>query len=174
VIWKISSAGTVSLVAGIKNVCGYNGDGKQATQADLNFPWGLALDSTGDLYIADGANNLVRKVNTSGVISTIAGTGTCGFSGDGGAAISAKLCSPVGLALDTAGNFYIGDYGNLRVRSVNSGGTISTFAGTGNRGYNGNGLLASKTNIDGPTGFALKSDIVYAVDNIQCRVRKIH
>jgi trimeric autotransporter adhesin len=174
VVWKISSAGAVSLVAGVKNVCSYNGDGKKATLADLNSPWGLALDSTGNLYIADSLNHRVRKVNTSGVISTIAGTGTCGFSGDGGAATSAKLCSPVGLTLDTTGNFYVGDYGNLRVRTINSGGTISTFAGTGNRGYNGSGLLATKTNIDGPTGFALSSNIVYAVDNVQCRVRKIH
>ena len=173
-VWKVSAAGAVSLVAGVQGVCGFNGDGIQATQADLNAPYGLALDSTGNLYIADSLNNRVRKVNTTGVISTTAGTGTCGFSGDGGPAPNAKLCVPMGLALDTKGNFYLGDAGNYRVRTVNSGGTISTFAGMGNRGYNGNGLLATQTNIDSPVGFAISSNIVYVVDNVQCRVRKIH
>jgi hypothetical protein len=173
-VWNVTSAGAVSLVAGVQGVCGFNGDGIQATQADLNAPYGLALDSTGNLYIADSLNNRVRKVNTSGVISTTAGAGTCGFSGDGGPATSAKLCVPMGLALDTKGNFYLGDAGNYRVRTVNSGGTISTFAGMGNRGYNGNGLLATQTNIDSPVGFAISSNIVYVVDNVQCRVRKIH
>jgi sugar lactone lactonase YvrE len=173
-VWRISSAGAVSLLAGVQGVCGYNGDGIKATQAQLNSPWGLALDSKGNLYIADSLNNRVREVNTSGVISTIAGTGACGFSGDGGGATSAKLCGPAGLALDTKGNFYIGDYGNFRVRTVNSAGTISTFAGTGKRGYNGDGLLGLQTNIDGPAGFAVTSNIVYMVDNTQCRVRKIH
>jgi len=174
VVGRISSAGAVSVVAGVQGVCGYNGDGIQATQAQLNSPWGLALDSKGNLYIADALNNRVRVVNTSGVISTVAGTGTCGFSGDGGPATSAKLCVPEGLALDTKGNAFIGDSGNFRVRTVNSAGTISTFAGTGNRGYNGNGLLATQTNIDAPIGFAIRSNIVYVVDNIQSRVRKIH
>jgi hypothetical protein len=77
-------------------------------------------------------------------------------------------------ALDTKGNFYLGDAGNYRVRTVSSGGTISTFAGMGNRGYNDNGLLATQTNIDSPVGFAISSNIVYVVDNVQCRVRKIH
>jgi sugar lactone lactonase YvrE len=173
-VWKISSAGSVSLVAGVQGVCGYNGDGIQASQAQLNSPQGLTLDSKDNLYIADSLNNRVRVVNTSGVISTTAGTGTCGFSGDGGAAASAKLCIPEGLAVDTKGNFYIGDSGNFRVRTVNNTSTISTFAGTGNRGYNGNGLLATQTNVDRPVGFAIKSNIVYEVDAVQGRVRKIH
>jgi hypothetical protein len=104
----------------------------------------------------------------------MAGTGKCGFSGDGGPAKSAKLCMPQGLALDTHGNAYIGDAGNFRVRTVNSAGTISTFAGTGKPGYNGNGLLATQTNIDSPLGLASNSGIVYEVDSVQGQVRKIH
>jgi sugar lactone lactonase YvrE len=174
VVARISPAGAVSVVAGVAGVCGYNGDGIQATQAQLNSPWGLALDSKGNLYIADALNNRVRAVNTSGVISTFAGTGACAFFGDGGPATSAKLCLPQGLVFDTKANLYIGDSGNFRVRTVNSGGTISTLAGSGKRGYNGNGLLATQTNIDSPLGFAVKSNIVYVVDNVQGRVRKIH
>lgn len=181
-VWHITPAGTISVFAGVLNCCGFNGNGIAANSAFLNAPYGVAVDSSGSLYIGDAANNRVRKV-TSGIISTYAGTGTCGFSGDGGAAKSAKVCFPSGVALDSSLNVYIGDYGNFRVRKVSSSGTISTNAGTGGiciggqcvpKGYNGDGLVATKTNLDGPVSVAVNpSDIPYVADDVQYRARKI-
>jgi sugar lactone lactonase YvrE len=175
VVWEISPAGSISLVAGVLNNCGFNSDGIPATQALLNLPYGVMVDSKGNLYIADQFNNRVRRVDTKGVIHTIAGNGTCGFSGDGGPATKAMLCIPDGLAKDSKDNLYIADYLNSRVRLVNGSGVISTFAGTGNFGYNGNGLLATQTNVDAPAAMAVSpTNIVYVDDDVQYRVRKIH
>lgn len=175
VVHKITSAGTISIVAGISGNCGYNGDGIPATTALLNGPYGVALDAKGNLYLGDYNNNRVRKVNISGVISTIAGNGNCGFSGDGGSATLAMLCTPEGVAVDATGNVYIGDYSNLRIRKVNRAGKINTIAGTGIGGYNGNNLPAASTNIGGAVTPAV--DIlgnVYFLDDDSNRVRKIH
>lgn len=174
VIWKITSTGTYSVAAGVPNACAYNSDGIPATSAWLNAPWGIWVRN-GNLYIGDGLNNRVRKVNTSGIISTIAGNGSCGFSGDGGLATAAKLCNPNGLAFDSKSNLYIADYGNLRVRKITSGGIISTIAGTGKAGFNGNGLPATNTNFDGPISVAADATgVVYVDDLLQNRVRSVH
>jgi sugar lactone lactonase YvrE len=172
VVWQATPAGAVSVAAGVLNTCGYNGDGIAATSAYLNSPYDVGVDSAGNLYIGDTFNNRVREVS-SGVISTFAGNGTCGFSGDGGLAKLAMLCTPVGVVADSKNNIYIGDYGNARVREVTSG-NINTIAGTGNLGYNGNGLAATLTNIDGPSGLAVSSKGVFVADDGQYRVRKIH
>jgi sugar lactone lactonase YvrE len=173
VVWQITPAGAISIFAGILNACGYNGDGFKATAARLNTPYGVAMDSKGNIYIGDSSNSRVRKV-TGGIISTFAGTGTCGFSGDGGAAKAAKLCGPAGVAVDSSLNVYIGDDGNSRVRKVNSSGAISTFAGTGKIGYNGDGLVATQANLDSPVSVAVSpTGIPYVDDDIQYRVRKI-
>jgi sugar lactone lactonase YvrE len=182
VVWHITPAGAISVFAGVLNTCGYNSDGIAATSAFLNTPYGLTVDSLGKLYIGDASNNRVRKVS-GGIISTVAGTGACGFSGDGGAAKSAKVCFPTGIAVDSSSNAYIGDYANFRVRKVSSGGTISTYAGTGGicvgsqcspKGYNGDGLVATQTNLDGPVSLAVNpAGIAYFADDIQYRVRKI-
>lgn len=97
-IWKITPPPTpvVSIVAGLLNTCGYNGDGIAATLARVNVPYGVAFDSTGNMYIADAGNNRVREVNTSGNISTIAGNGRCGYTGDGASATAAELCPNFG------------------------------------------------------------------------------
>ena len=174
VVWEITPAGTYSAVAGVPFVCGYNSDGISAKAAFLNAPSGIAIRN-GSLYIGDSGNNRIRKVNTSGIIHTVAGNGICGFSGDGGVATAAELCSPGGVALDSLGNLYIGDFSNLRVRKVTSGGRISTFAGTGKPGYNGNGLPATKTNLDAPISVEVSpSGALYVEDSIQYRVREIH
>jgi sugar lactone lactonase YvrE len=183
VVWHITPAGAISVFAGVLNSCGYNADGIAATSAHLNSPYGVTVDSKGNLFIGDAANNRVRKVS-GGIISTYAGTGTCGFSGDGGAAKSAKVCFPSGVAVDSSLNVYIGDYGNFRVRKVSSSGTISTYAGTGGicfggqcfpKGYNGDGLVATQTNLDGPISVAVDpTGIPYVGDDYQYRVRKIH
>lgn len=172
VVWQVTPAGAVSVATGVLNTCGYNGDGIKATSAFLNLPYDVGVDSAGNLYIGDTFNNRVREV-IGGVISTFAGNGTCGFSGDGGKATLAMLCTPVGVVADSKNNIYIGDYGNARVREVTAG-NINTIAGTGNVGYNGNGLAATLTNIDGPSGLAVTSKGVFVSDDGQYRVRKIH
>jgi hypothetical protein len=127
----------ITTVAG-NGTAGYAGDGSAATSAELNNPAGVAVDAVGYLYIADSGNNRVRKVNTGGVISTLAGNGTAGYSGDGGAATAAELQYPTGIGLDSAGNVYIADSLNNVVRAVNPGtGNISTVAGNGTAGYSG-------------------------------------
>jgi sugar lactone lactonase YvrE len=135
VVRKIDTTGTITLFAGSSNgYSGYGGDGGPATSATLDEPIGIAFDPTGNLYIADSLNEVVRQVDTSGNIHTFAGTGAPGYSGDGGAATSAKLQRPIGVAADAAGNIYIADNDNYVFRVVNSSKVISTFAGTGTLG----------------------------------------
>src|SRR5207253_2019957 len=122
------SGGIISTVAGT-GTAGYSGDGGQATSAQINNPYGVAVDAQGNVYIADSLNNRVRKVS-GGVISTVAGTGTAGYSGDGGQATSAQLNFPIAVAVDGQGNLYIADLVNQRIRKV-SAGIISTVAGNG-------------------------------------------
>src|SRR6185437_13247300 len=114
-----SGAGIISTIAGVDGTSGYAGDSGAAgsQNTELNLPSGVAIDGAGNLFIADSANNVVREISAAtGVITTIAGTHIAGFSGDGGAVVSAKLSQPFGLALDPAGNLYIADIGNNRVR----------------------------------------------------------
>src|SRR5262249_43599938 len=134
---------------------GYSGDGGPATSAQLNVPFGVAVDGAGNLYIADLRNSRIRKVTTDGLISTVAGNETTGYSGDGGPATSAQLNSPNGVAVDGAGNLYIADYSNNRIRRVTTDGLISTVAGNGTRGYSGDGGPATFAQLSGPAGVAL-------------------
>src|SRR5437016_6111422 len=106
-----------------------------ATSAELYYPAGVAVDSAGNLYNVDFANQRIRKVNTSGTITTVAGNGTAGYNGDNIAATSAELNCPFGVAVDSAGNLYIADYHNQRIRKVNNSGTITNVAGNGRGGY---------------------------------------
>ncbi len=139
VVRKVDLQGTISIVAGTAGKAGFAGDGKKATLAQLNNPWAVAVDKAGNLYIADGKNNRVRKVDaTTQNISTIAGTGTPGYSGDGALAARAGLNSPTGVAVDRDGNVYIADFGNHRVRKVDvATNNISTVAGEGAAGQAG-------------------------------------
>src|SRR5207244_7924167 len=121
--------------------------------ARLSWPTDVVVSPTGDLYIADFGNHRVRKV-TGGVITTVAGTGVAGYSGDGGAATLAKLVSPVGLDLDASANLYVADYGNSTVRKVNVAGIISTVAGTAAAGYSGDGGPATAAKINSPCDIA--------------------
>jgi hypothetical protein len=114
---KVSTSGTITTVAG-NGTPGFSGDGGPATNARLRPPTGVAVDAAGNLYIADIFNQRVRKVSTSGTITTVAGTGIYGFSGDGGPATNARLAYPSGVAVDAAGNLYIADQNNHRVRKV--------------------------------------------------------
>jgi len=122
--------GPILTVAG-NGTAGFNGDARPATSAQLQAPGQTALDPSGNLYIADSGNNRIRRVTPSGVISTFAGTGSAGFSGDGGQAVSAQLNQPRGVAFDAGGNLYIADTKNHRIRRVTPGGLITTVAGAG-------------------------------------------
>jgi sugar lactone lactonase YvrE len=135
-VYRINSDGTLLRVAGHIGPPGYSGDGGLATSAALHTPAALAFDDAGNLFVADKSNHAVRKITAQGVISTVAGTGRAGYSGDGGAAINARLYHPRALSFDTAGNLYIADFDNCAVRRVTPGGIISTLKGFGTPGSN--------------------------------------
>ena len=153
---QVTPDGIINTVAG-SGLTGYTGDGGAAISAELNQPSSVAVDNLGNLYIADIANNAVRKVTPAGTISTIAGTGTKGYSGDGGPAISAQLYRPSGLAVDASGNLYVLDYDNLVIREIDLTGNIKTVAGNGSSGYSGDGGLATSAELNYPGGIALDS-----------------
>jgi sugar lactone lactonase YvrE len=155
-IRMVTPAGVIGTVAG-NGTKGSSGDGGPATSAQLMGPTGVALDSAGNLFIADYGDNRIRMVTPGGVISTVAGNGTTGFSGDGGPATSAQLYHPEGVAVDSAGNLLIADSSNNRIRMVNSAGVISTVAGNGYGGFGGDGTSATSAQLNGPTGVAVDS-----------------
>ncbi len=141
----------INTVAG-DGVLGYSGDGGAATASEFNEAWDLCFDANGNMCISDFGNNIVRIVNTSGIINTIAGNGSAGFYGDSGPATAAELTQAASVAFDGAGNYYIADWGNNRIRKVNSSGTISTFAGTGTGNFSGDGGPATAADINNPVG----------------------
>jgi trimeric autotransporter adhesin len=169
------STDIISTVAG-NGTRGYSGDGGAATSAELNYPQGVALDTSGNIYIADSSNERIRKVTVStGIISTVAGNGTAGYSGDDGAATSAELNYPIGVAVDSAGNIYIGDENNNRVRKVTaSTHDISTVAGNGTYGYSGDGGAATSAELYDLTGVAVDSTgNIYIADTYNSRIRAV-
>jgi DNA-binding beta-propeller fold protein YncE len=154
-VLKVTSGGTLSVFAGTgSSGSTHENDGSLATAAKLKTPYGVAVDSSGNVYIADSGNSVILKVAAStGVISIVAGTGSAGYSGDGGAAASAQLNGPKGLAVDSSGNIYIADTSNNRVRWVlPSFGDISPIAGNGTGGYTGDGAAATSAEINAPAG----------------------
>ncbi len=172
-IRKVTPAGVISTVAG-NGAFGFSGDGGPAIAAQLAHPYGVAADSSGNIYIADHSNNRIRKVTAAGVISTVAGKGTTGFSGDGGPATAAQLARPYGVAVDSTGNLYIADYWNLRIRKVTTAGIISTLAGSGGDGFSGDGGLATAAYMTGPTGVAADfAGNIYIADYWNGRIRKV-
>lgn len=170
---KVTADGNITTFAGT-GTQGYSGDGGQAAQATLYQPAGLAFDAQDNLYIADSQNSAIRKVTPKGVISTVAGNGISGFGGDGGPALKAMLREPDAVAVDAAGNVYIGDVRNFRIRKVTPDGVISTFAGTGAPFYSGDGGPAASANIAGPISLAIDSagDLIFA-DWFDHRVRAV-
>jgi sugar lactone lactonase YvrE len=172
-VWKIDPLGTSTLIAGTFFGVGFNGDGIPATQAELNLPAGVAVDSVGNIYIADWLNNRVRKVDTNGIISTVAGTGAVGYNGDEIPATSATLFEPTGVAADGKGNLYIADWIHFRIRVVDSSGIIHTYAGAGSGAYNGNRLPATASNVS-PTNIAISpGGLIYFTDQGSFRVRRV-
>jgi sugar lactone lactonase YvrE len=172
-VLKVTPTGVISTIAG-NGTPGLSGDGGPATSAQLNGPWSVAVDAAGNVFIADLVNHRIRKVTVGGVISTVAGTGTMGFSGDGGQATSALLDCPAGVAVDAAGNLFIVDYGNNRVRKVTPGGIISTVAGIGLAGFRGDGGPATLAQIYGPSSLAIDAaGNLFITDHNNNRIRRI-
>ena len=172
-IRKVTPDGIISTIAG-SGVNGHSGDGGPAVGARLNAPQGVAVDAAGNFYIADTSDNEIRKVTPNGTISTVAGTGAAGFSGDGGPATSAQLSSPGGVAVDASGNLYVVDTGNNRLRKVAEDGTISTVAGTGTAGYSGDGGPATSAQLHSPASVALSAaGDIYVADTANGAIRKV-
>jgi uncharacterized protein (TIGR03437 family) len=173
-ILKVNASGIVTTFAG-NGAITYAGDNGPATKASFFTPLGVAADSNGNVYIADSGNNRVRKVDAGGTITTVAGTGAPGFSGDGGPAASASISSPSAVAVDTSGNLYIADAGNNRVRKVDTNGIIHTFAGGAVLvGFSGDGGPAAGAGLFLPGGLAVdKSGNVYISDIGNNRIRKV-
>ena len=149
VVRKISTNGTINTVAG-SNTAQFFGDGGPATSAALDFPLGVVTDSAGDIFIADSFNHRIRIVTPDGNINTYAGSGVANYSGDGGPALNADLNRPFSICLDAAGNLYIADNENHRIRKVTPGGIITTVAGTGTAGAAGDGGPATKAQLNRP------------------------
>ncbi len=176
---KISGAGIISTVAG-DGTGGYSGNGGPATSAQLLKPESLSrVDASGNIYIGEQENDVIRKVSSTGIISTIVGNGAGGYSGDGGPATAATIDYPRGIAFDNFGNFYIADWNNKVIRKINSSGIISTIAGTGTAGYSGDGGPATAAQINGPTGMAVDYDgsggvNIYFADELNAVIRKIN
>jgi len=172
-VYRVTADGSISLAAG-NGTNGFSGDGGPATSAQLNSPTGLAVDAAGNLFIADTNNNCIRKVTPAGTINTVAGNGTQGFSGDGGSATSAQLWNPSGVAVDTAGNLFIADTNNNRVRKVAPGGVISTVAGNGIPGFSGDGGPATSAQLSDPSGVAVDSaGNLFIADLVNNRIRMV-
>jgi len=174
VIRMVNTSGIITTVAG-NGLEGYSGDGGPATSAQIFNPAGVAVDSFGNLFIADTRENRIRMVNTSGIISTVAGNGAVGSGGDGGPATSAQLYHPAGIAVDGSGNLYIADSNNQRIRKVNASGIITTIAGNGVVGYNCNNGVATSLGLHDPTGVAVDgSGNLYIADSGNQCVRKVN
>jgi sugar lactone lactonase YvrE len=170
---KVDPNGVITTVAG-NGEEGYWGDGGPALEASLYFPRGVAVGADGSLCIADYGNNRVRKVATDGIITTVAGNGSIGGSGDGGRATEANLYHPRGVAMGSDGSIYIADTWNHRIRRVDPNGIISTAAGSGREGYSGDGRRATSASMRDPEDVAVAPDgSLYIADRLNHRVRKV-
>jgi sugar lactone lactonase YvrE len=168
-----AQSGIITLIAG-SGVAGYSGDGGGATIAQLNTPSSVFLDQQGSLYIADSANNVIRRVDAqTNLITTVAGTGTAGFAGDGGPAASVQLNYPTDVTVDAAGDIFIADYQNQCVREVNAqSGIVATVAGDGVAGYSVDGGSATSAELNYPSDIALSLTVyIFIADHTNNRIR---
>ena len=169
----LEAVGVIDTFAGTGRQ-GFAGDGGPASSAEFRFPRGVVADSAGNVYVADPRDHRVRRIDAEGTITTLAGTGRAGFSGDGGPADEARLDRPEAVATDGAGNVYVADSANHRVRRIDAEGTITTLAGTGVRGDGGDGGSATAAQLAYPAGVAVDgAGNVYVADTWNHRVRRI-
>lgn len=167
------SQNIINTIAG-SAVSTYSGDGGSALLAGMQNPSGVAYDAAGNLYISDCDHHAIRKVSTTGVITTIAGTGVAGFSGDGGPAVSAQLRRPLKLYIDAADNIFVADFDNNRIRKITAAGIISTVAGNGSPTYSGDGGLATAAGLNEPCAMAFDlAGNMYISDYVNYRIRKV-
>lgn len=183
-IYKVTTDGKISKVAG-EGISGYNttdeydstkadADNVPAIEAYLNFPVGIAIAGDGTVYIADTKNHRIRKINSKGFIETVAGTGTAGFSGDGGKANAARINNPMGISFDSAGNLYFADTFNHRIRKITPAGIISTVAGRGNPGFAGDNGPGTAARLFYPKGVHSGPDgRLYIADTFNSRIRVV-
>jgi sugar lactone lactonase YvrE len=172
-IWRVARDGTIESVAG-RGVAEFGGDGGPATEAYVRLPMGLAIDSQDRIVFADGSNHRIRRIDTDGIITTIAGTGAAGFAGDDGPGTLAQLQFPTGLAVDADGRVLFTDWGNHRIRRIDTDGTITTIVGTGVGGFSGDGGPAALAQVDRPFGLTVDADgHVFIADTYNQRVRVI-
>jgi hypothetical protein len=172
-VFKIDSNGVLTTVAGT-GIFGYSGDGGPATKADIFEPRGLAFDHAGNLFICDTANYRIRKVSPSGVITTFAGNGRPGYSGDGEPAIAASLGRFTRIAIDSFDNVYLSDDLNHVVRRVTADGTIHTVVGNGKFGFAGDGGPATNASLKAPSGLAFDANgDLFVLDRIDNRIRRV-
>ncbi|MBI3211007.1 MAG: hypothetical protein HYZ37_19145 [Candidatus Solibacter usitatus] len=170
---RINADGTVETIAGT-GVRGFTGDGQPASRARLYEPSGLAFDAQGNLFIADSSNQRIRRIAKDGIITTVAGTGVAGSTGDNGPAAAARLFGPRGLAFDKAGTMFIADTNNGRIRAIDSTGQIKTVAGTGVFGYNGDDRPAESATLNSPQAVAVdSSDRLIIADSFNGRIRAV-
>ncbi len=172
-IRKVGTNGIITTVAG-NGTAGYSGDGGAATNAELSFPNSVAVDAAGNMFIADFGNNVIRKVGTNGIITTVAGNGTAGYSGNGGAATNAELYYPLGVVVDTVGNLFIADTYNNVIREAATNGIITTVAGNSTYGYFGDGGPATDASLRSAWGVTVDSSgNLYIADFGNRRIRKV-
>jgi sugar lactone lactonase YvrE len=172
-IRRVDGAGIITTIAGTGKFSS-GGDGGPATEAGLQSPKGITFDLAGSLLIADSGNNQIRKIDTNGVITTIAGAGEPGYSGDGGPATAAKLEAPRTIAVGPSGDVYIAEPNVHRIRKVDSKGIISTLAGTSKAGFSGDGGPAKAAQLDMPRGVGVDGeDNVYIADSLNHRIRRV-
>jgi uncharacterized protein (TIGR03437 family) len=172
-IRKIDPNGLITTVAGDGNA-GFSGDGGLATRASLGYPVGMAFDTAGNMFVADGENHRIRKVTPNGIITTFAGTGVAGFSGDGGPASKASFNHPSDLDFDNTGNMYVADDRNHRIRKITPDGTVSTVAGNGFGRFSGDGGPATAASIYYPNDlYVAKDGSIYIADTGNDRIRRV-
>lgn len=175
VVRKINASGLIYRVAGMTGSQGYTGDGGKADTARFRLPQGIAVDRIGNIYIADAGNHAIRKIDTGGFISTIAGTGVAGYFGDGGLATFAQLDSPYSVTVDKRGMVYINDFNNNVIRMVDTLGIITTItSNTGAHSYTGDNGLAVNATVNSPKGISVDSNnFLFIADALNNVVRRI-
>ena len=171
-IRKITPSGIITTIAGTGTV-GYSGDGGAATAAEFSFPESITMDASGNIYVIDRYAPCVRKISTAGVVTTIAGNGTFGFAGDGGPATAALLDNPMNVTVDAAGNVYICDWINARVRKINTSGIITTIAGNGSPAWSGDGGPATAAGMRPTSLLITTAGEILVCDGSNNRLRKI-